>query len=372
MAISALPISVSLCMIVKNEEQNIARCLSSVYPLMSEIIIVDTGSTDKTKEIVSQFTNKIYDFKWIDDFSAARNYAFSLANGDYTFWLDADDVLIPEDYNKFHQILMALNSDVDAVSMLYNLAFDERGNVTCQLRRNRLVKTTKRFRWVGAVHEYLEVYGNVLNSDIAIYHKPHTHDAYRNLCIYEKRLLNGDTFTPRDLYYFANELSDHKLYNRAIEYYEKFLATKQGWVEDNIAACGKLCDCFYAIKDSNNQLKYIFKSFEYDVPRAEFCCRLGYYFLEQNVINQAIFWYRLAIQVGKPPNPWAVTNCACYTWLPHIQLCVCYSRIGEYVLANQHNEAAAVFNPDFPAVDHNRKYLQQFIASDKQSNDRNM
>src|SRR6478752_10892384 len=93
--------SISLCMIVKNEEAVIERCLTSVRPVVDEIIIVDTGSMDHTKEIVSTFTNCIYDFKWIDDFSAARNFAFSKATKDYILWLDADDVITEENITKF-------------------------------------------------------------------------------------------------------------------------------------------------------------------------------------------------------------------------------------------------------------------------------
>ena len=72
-------ITISLCMIVKNEEKVLARCLDSIADLMDEIIIVDTGSSDNTKEIAKKYTDKIYDFAWIDDFSAARNYSFSKA-----------------------------------------------------------------------------------------------------------------------------------------------------------------------------------------------------------------------------------------------------------------------------------------------------
>ncbi|CEI83373.1 SPBc2 prophage-derived glycosyltransferase SunS [Oceanobacillus oncorhynchi] len=68
-------IKVSLCMIVKNEEEVMRQCLDSVKDLCEEIIIVDTGSTDKTKEIAREYTDKVIDFKWIDDFSAARNIA---------------------------------------------------------------------------------------------------------------------------------------------------------------------------------------------------------------------------------------------------------------------------------------------------------
>ena len=86
-------ITISLCMIVKNEEKILDRCLSGLADLMDEIIVVDTGSTDRTKEIAAKYTDKIYDFKWINDFSAARNYAFSKATRDYIYSADADEVL---------------------------------------------------------------------------------------------------------------------------------------------------------------------------------------------------------------------------------------------------------------------------------------
>ena len=72
-------ITVSLCMIVKNEAEVLARCLESAAGLVDEIILVDTGSTDGTKEVAARFTDRIYEFAWEDDFAAARNYAFSLA-----------------------------------------------------------------------------------------------------------------------------------------------------------------------------------------------------------------------------------------------------------------------------------------------------
>ena len=355
------PITISLCMIVKNEEQTIERCLRSVKDIVEEIIIVDTGSSDRTKEIVSEFTETIYDFTWINDFAAARNYAFSQATQEYILWLDADDVFLAEDQELFLRVKSTLNHDIDVVSMLYNLGFDQYGKVTFQRRRNRLVKREKNFRWIGAVHEYLEVYGNSLNSTIAVTHQPLSHDSGRNLKIYEERLQKGEQFSPRDLYYFANELLDHRLFNRAIEYYQRFLATKQGWVEDNISACSKLADCFHNLNDIENQLKYIYMSFRYGVPRAEFCCRLGYYHLNNNQLNEAIFWYKLATKTEKPADSWGMVNYQCQTWLPHLQLCVCYSRIGQIELAYQHNEIAGSFIPEDARICHNRSYLKNLL-----------
>ena len=89
--------TISLCMIVKNEENTLTTCLGSVKDIVDEIIIVDTGSDDNTKQEALKFTNKIYNFKWVDDFSLARNYSYSKATMDYILWMDADDLILPED-----------------------------------------------------------------------------------------------------------------------------------------------------------------------------------------------------------------------------------------------------------------------------------
>ena len=112
-------ITVSLCMIVKNEEPILARCLDSVADLVEEIIIVDTGSTDKTKEIAAKYTDKIYDFEWIDDFSAARNFAFSKATREYIYTADADEVINEENREKFRVLKESLLPEIEIVQMKY-------------------------------------------------------------------------------------------------------------------------------------------------------------------------------------------------------------------------------------------------------------
>lgn len=356
-------ITISLCLIVKNEEETLARCLESVKSAMDEIIIVDTGSTDTTKDIALQFTPKVYDFAWIDDFGAARNFAFSQATQDYIMWLDADDVLLEDDLQKLLLLKKDLDSNVDSVTMNYNLASDENGNIVSSLRRNRLVKRARQFQWIGAVHEYLAVNGNISNSDVTVTHKKERCDtADRNLNIYEKRLENGEIFSPRDLFYYANELVDHQMYEKAIEYYQKFLGTELGWVEDNISACGKLADCFGHLGDEQQKLRYIYQAFEYDTPRSDFCCRLGYHFLNAKKYTSSIFWYKLALNLTDSSHS-SLRNYACSTWLPHLQLCVCYSKIGENTIALEHNRIAESYVPNHPSVVYNKKYFEELLGS---------
>lgn len=354
--------TISLCMIVKNEENVIARCLDCVQGLVDEIIIIDTGSTDNTTTIVKKYTTKIYEFPWIDDFAAARNFAFSLATKDYILWLDADDVILEADRAAFFDLKNNFDPTVDSITMHYHLAKDQNGQITASLRRNRLVKRANHFKWIGAVHEYLEVGGFIINSDIAITHCAISHDSDRNLRIYRERLANGESFSPRDLYYYANELHDHAHHEEAIHFYEKFLTTKQGWIEDNIAACGKIADCYLALHNPEKHLEYLYKSFTYDTPRAEFCCRLGFYHLQENQLLQAVFWYKTATELEQPTACWGMMNHACWTWLPHLQLCLCYDRLGKYELACQHNEKAAVFAPDNASILYNQKYFEKLFS----------
>jgi glycosyltransferase involved in cell wall biosynthesis len=119
--------TISLCMIVKNEERYLDRCLSSIADLVDEIIIVDTGSKDNTKAIAARHAARIFDFPWIYDFAAARNYAFDQASMQYQMWLDADDVIKDADRERFKALKATLDDDVDVVMAKYAVAFDRSG-----------------------------------------------------------------------------------------------------------------------------------------------------------------------------------------------------------------------------------------------------
>lgn len=354
--------TVSLCMIVRNEEEVLDRCLSSVQNLVDEIIIVDTGSTDRTKEIAQRYTQKVYDFEWVDDFSKARNFSFNKASKEYILWLDADDIVGESEQEKFLTLKKELVSkEMDSVMMDYHLAFDTKGHPTSSLKRNRLVKRSRNFQWIGAVHEYLSVYGNIVQRDIAITHrkeKPHTD---RNLQIYRRKEANGEKFSARDLYYFANELKDNAVFKEAIEKYEQFLATKQGWVEDEIASCIKLADCYGMLRNREQQLQSLLRSFTYGVPRAECYCRLGALFLSEKHYEDAIYWYEQATKLTRKPKQGSLIEHASWTWLPCIQLAVCYDRLGQYSKANAYNDKALKYHPTHPLILKNKAYFEEVL-----------
>jgi tetratricopeptide (TPR) repeat protein len=97
--------SVSLCMIIKDEEKYLARCLASVKPIVDEMIVVDTGSTDRSKDIATAFGAQVFDYEWRDDFAAARNYSISKASGEWILILDGDEVISPLDHADFNKIV---------------------------------------------------------------------------------------------------------------------------------------------------------------------------------------------------------------------------------------------------------------------------
>src|SRR3990167_648830 len=103
--------TISLCMIVKNEEKYLGQCLNSVKEIVNEVIITDTGSTDKTKEIAKKFKAKIFDFKWNDDFSEARNESLKHATKEWILVLDADEIINRDDLNKIKEIVKDKETD---------------------------------------------------------------------------------------------------------------------------------------------------------------------------------------------------------------------------------------------------------------------
>ncbi|WP_270168471.1 glycosyltransferase family 2 protein [Paenibacillus sp. SYP-B4298] len=351
-------ITISLCIIVKDAADTIGACLSSVRDLVDEIIIVDTGSSDSTKQIVQSFTDRVYDFDWIHDFAAARNESFRHARQSHIMWLDADDVLLEEDRVKLKELKKTLAPDVDSVTMSYHYAFDEFENVTVRLRRNRLVRRDRNFLWYGAVHEYLDVRGNIIDSDIAITHRRvHTHSG-RNLEIFKRRLDKGETFSPRDQFYYANELLDNGMEEQAAMAYRGLLASGEGWSEDLLTACGRLAEIYERRGEHEQAIGWALRSFDYGVPRAEFCCRLGYRFLQEDKLRQAVFWYTLATELQRPDSKWGFFNDACWTWLPHLQLCICYYRLGDFEASYRHNELARAYRPGDPNILSNKTLLE--------------
>ena len=359
-------ITVSLCMIVKNEEKVLARCLDSVMDLVEEIIIVDTDSVDRTKEIAARYTEKIFDFEWTDDFSAARNFSFSKASCDFQMWLDADDVFPAEEKERFLELKRTLPSETDMVAMKYHTSFDKSGNPLLTSTRERLIRRSRGYLWQDPVHECISLSGNVYYSEIAIHHRkppaePGAGPSMRNLGIYRKLALSGNPMTPRQTYYFARELKDHGMWAEAAFYFRRFLEGGKGWEEDNIAACHGLAVCLAKAGDEDGCLYALVKSFTYAPPRSEICCELGYFYKRRGEYKKALDWFSLASETGKTDSPGFVFHDYA-GYIPNIECCVCACNLGLFREAYEYNEKAGECKPGDPSYLHNKKYLEHIIA----------
>ena len=269
----------SLCMIVRNEEAVLARCLACVKDVVDELVIVDTGSTDNTRKIARSFTPHVFEFPWVDDFALARNFAFSKATKPYVMWLDADDVITPESAARLKALKNSLDPAVDMVMMPYHVAFDPQGKPSLTYERERIVRRDAGFQWVGAIHEVITPAGQILHADIPVLHqKTGPGDPDRNLRIFEKMISNGQALSPREEYYYARELMFHQRLDEAIGKLEQYLNAGQGWRENMISACLDLSNCCLSLGKKQESLTALFRSFQYDAPRAEVCCQIGKHF----------------------------------------------------------------------------------------------
>ncbi len=296
-------ITISLCMIVKNEEAVLARCLDTVADLVDEIIIVDTGSTDKTKAIAARYTDKIYDFKWVDDFSKARNFAFSKATKGYIYSADADEVLNEENRERFRVLKANLLPEIEIVQMKYGnqLSFGTVYNFDEEYRP-KLFKRLREFVWEEAIHETVRVTPLVYDSDIVITHMPTASHGDRDLKNFEKQLREGKKLSKRLQNMYARELlMVGKLENLLLaEGY--FQAVSMDTEADRDMLMEAYCILLRTArlkKDIHQMMKYSLKAVVLE-SCAEICMELGLYYEQLGDLEEAIVWYYNAAYETQP------------------------------------------------------------------------
>ena len=288
-------ITISLCMIVKNEEKNLERCLKSYAPLMDEIIVVDTGSTDKTKEIASRFTDKIYDFKWVDDFSAARNFSFEKATCDYIFSADADEVLDEENREQFAILKQVLDEEIEIVQMYYGNQFQNGTiyNYDCELRP-KLFKRLRNFTWIEPIHETVRTLPVVFDSDIVITHMPEESHTKRDLEAFERMIRRGERMSSRLHNIYAKELfvsGDESDFERAIPFFESSFLDENRADDEKLEAVCVLAKAYRLLKKDAKFVKYVFS--EIGIC-AEICYEIGQYFYDNGEYADAMHWFLVA------------------------------------------------------------------------------
>ncbi len=148
---SPSPTLLSACLIVKNEEKRLPQCLESLKAISNEIIVVDTGSSDRTVDIAKKYQARVFDFEWCDDFSQARNYAIAQAKGKWILVIDADEVLEQSAINPLQKVMQ--RQDCLAVNLLRSEIATKQAPYSLVLR---LFRNHPAIKFAGIYHESID------------------------------------------------------------------------------------------------------------------------------------------------------------------------------------------------------------------------
>ena len=296
-------ITISVCMIVKNEEKRLRACLDSLRPIADEIVIVDTGSTDSTKAIAMEYTDLIYDFPWIDDFAAARNFAFSKATKEYIYSADADEVIDADNIRLFLRVKEFLPPETEIVQMHY-LNLMEENTVYSSKRelRPKLYKRLRTFEWVNPIHETVRLAPAVYDSDIEIQHLAEGNHVRRDLATFRKALDRGMRLDKTLHSMYAKELfiaGDNDDLAVSVPFFEGSLDDPARSDDERREARCVLARAYRVGGRIADFVRLCLRE-TLITPCAEMCAEIGRYFFDSGNYAEALCWLNDAVFETQP------------------------------------------------------------------------
>jgi glycosyltransferase involved in cell wall biosynthesis len=316
------PVTLSVCLIVKNEERVLGRCLSAAIQFADELIVVDTGSEDRSREIAKEYTNFVFSEPWQNNFAKARNFAASKADGDYVMWLDADDVIYPDEIKKLTKLKIRLTNDIDVIFTTYR----NHGFLSDMGLRDRIHRRELACRWEGDVHEAIPISKNMnimLCPEITIVHKKeHVNEPGRNIRILKDIKNAGKLSGAYMLAYYCRELALLNNMDEGLNTWQELLNVNPppGQVQYALVfMTGMLLrkrkyeKCQEMIRTSVEQ---------YGVPRSAFLCYLlGLCAEGTGDIDEAERQYRLATDTPVNIETFMIEFAGYDDYLPSLKLC---------------------------------------------------
>lgn len=306
---------ISQCLIVKNEEENIEHCLEHLKSVVNEQIVVDTGSMDRTVEIAEQMGAKVFHFDWVDDFSAARNFAIDKAKGDWIIFLDCDEYFSEDSVPKLKRYMKMWAKDKNVDGIMCQMVNIDKDNNPVTIASNispRVFKNKKNLRYKNKIHEALrnsyKSNSNVNVGDsrdnLIIYHTgyqkevvAHKNKIERNISMI-KASIEEEPENAMMHYYLSNEYYRIDKYEDAIKSAREAIAYKKG------GAYEFFCPLLYrniltSMYDMSASLKEIKR--EFDMAVVEYPEYPDYYFimgissLRENDTDNAIVYLEKCI-----------------------------------------------------------------------------
>jgi len=347
-------------MIVRDEEKLLENCLNSVKNLADEIIIVDTGSKDKTKDIAKKFTENIFDFKWEGDFSKARNFSISKASKDWIFYIDADESISEKDCIKMKKLLA--NNEADAFLLNWRNYANDMGIPGWQSGKDdeyeeskkangfsvhkilRLFKNKRGFFFEGKIHETIsnsvkKMNGKIFDTDIIFHHfgaldkdrLSSKRESYANAL---KERLDKKDFSEKTEDYICFELSSQLInlnkIDEAIYYLERAIEIKEEF--NYLFVLGGL----YTLKNELDKAERILMKANGINPRdSSLNDNLGIIYSKKQEFNKAIRRFEKAIEL----NPKSADA--------NFNLGLTYIKLGKESRARLYFEKAIELNPEY-------------------------
>lgn len=340
--------TITLACIMKDEMSHIEKMLSSIHGCFDEVHLTDTGSTDGTLEFAqsekaSQLAGcpvKVLNFKWIDDFAAARNHSMSEIKTDFVMWMDLDDRMSSiEEFKKWRDHVMLLS---DFWLAPYHYALDENRNPICTFVRERVIRTTKKFQWEYFIHEGMiakeHVEANFVNNWQIVHDRTkedYEKDYSRNVSMLEKRA-KIETLPTRLRWYHGKELFDKQRWAEAYVWLDQVIDSPELEFHDRVLCFEYLvrtCIQRYQNEESHKPdskkdllakaLSLAMQAVVLVPNRAEFWCLAGDCLINLGRELDAIPLYGAATRCSRPGSNDAAfifANAAAYEYVPRNQI----------------------------------------------------
>ena len=342
--------SVGVALIVRDEETTLAACLESIRAGVDEIVVVDTGSVDGTKEVARRYTERIFEFAWIDDFAAARQFAFERVASDWVCWIDADERVRGAEH--LPELIARAGPEVGGFHWRQVSARDAWGAPRFTFWRERCVRNDGSYHWAGRVHEVLIPWEGASKREIVrvpeilIEHRQSergvSRDPRRNVRILEAMV--ADRPSPRDLYYLAREYADLGEPDNAVASFERYCAVAT-WDDERylawtqVAGLHRAARRFDAAIDADLQALKVYPHW----PDAYFGLAESCYFLRE--WGKVIHWIELARTLPEPDTPlFRDRHRTEFAWIIHYTNAL--SHLGRVIEALAWTRTALGIDPD--------------------------
>lgn len=319
--------TISASLIVKNEESVMQRCLDSVAHWADEIVVVDTGSTDRTKEIAAAHPKvKLYDSEHFDkdtkfgdfQFNVAKNESIAKCTGDWIIWWDADDYIDEEGAALIRKLA---NETTEDCLFCFVCSYGALRFEHCRMFRNG---KGIEFDPNHSCHEYLNSGGRpqYMRRDVVVQHLPGKKgvpSAVRNLAIMEKDYFERGYKDQRTMFYLANSYRESGRNDEAIEMYNEYLKVSQ-WKEERYFATLYKAQIFSLIGNLKDAYKTIYESLIEDDRFAESYCLMGDLLTHEGKLAKAKHWYEMALSMEVPADSRLFASHTSYDSYPKAKL----------------------------------------------------